>query len=430
MIRFADYKPHIGQKVFHHAINNLYQFVAMVCGIRGGKTYGGAREAGAQAWNSRFGPPAAYCIIAPTYNMLDRTTWAEFSAAMQPLILTNNSSKKIIVLRNGNLVYGFSAEDPDRIRNVTATGFWVDEARECKDFARLWKVLLGRVLSTGGKGIVTTSPNSYDDIHDIFVANRKAQYGFVHFGTRENTYLSATAIDELAGLYDEKFMQQELLGRFVIFEGAVYYTFDRTKNAGDFAFRVANYDPLKPLLLCCDFNVDPMAWMVAQYGVNESGLKSVFFIDEIFIKNSNTVQCCQEFKQRFPSHSAGIHLFGDATGKARHTESNVTNWMIIQEELGRYGVQKFVPTKNPAERDRVNAMNSMICNSKGDRRIFAHPERCKHFIRDCEQVSYKEGTTQIEKTKSLELTHASDAGGYMVEHEFSLNKGIIEGLKI
>lgn len=430
-IILKNYKPHIGQQALHYAINKCYRYVAMICGVRGGKTHAGAREAGKQAWNSYHGAPAAYCIIAPNYNMLDRTTWAEFSIAMSPFILSNNSSKKIITLRNGKLVYGFSAEEPDKIRNVTASGFWIDEARECKDFSRLWKVMLGRVLSTGGKGIVTTSPNSYDAIHDIFVANRKPQYGLVRFTTYQNTYLDPAAIDELAELYDEKFMQQEIRGEFVIFEGAVYYTFNRQHNAGDLAFRLAQYNPSKPLCLCCDFNVDPMAWIIAQEGINEqTNLREVYFIDEIFIRNSNTVECCNEFKARYPNHRKGLLLYGDATGEAQTTNSNVTNWKIIKDELKDYGITSHIRDKNPAERDRINSVNAMICNSKGARRVFVNPNRCKNLIRDCEQVSFKEGSVQIDKKKDLQLTHISDAAGYYIEKEFGLNKGRIAGLRI
>jgi len=82
MIQLKKYKPHDGQQAFHYAIEKLYRFVAMVCGIRGGKTYSGAREASKQAWNSKSDETASYGIIAPTYNMLDRTTWQELS--MQP----------------------------------------------------------------------------------------------------------------------------------------------------------------------------------------------------------------------------------------------------------------------------------------------------------------------------------------------------------
>ena len=430
MIQLKQYYPHAGQKAFHYAIDKMYRYLAMVCGIRGGKTFAGAREASKQSWNSKADETAVYGIIAPTYNMLDRTTWKEFKVAARPLIAECQDSKKTLMLKNGRVVYGFSAEKPDRIRNVTLCGFWVDEARECKDFRGLWDILLGRVLSTGGKGIVTTSPNGYDDIHDLFVSNRRSNYGLLRFATRINKYIAGSAIDELAGQYDEKFMQQELLGEFVIFAGQVYYTFNRKFSAGDLAFKVANYDPKIPLCLCCDFNVDPMAWVIAQIKERSDNLKEINVIDEIFLKNSNTEQCCKEFISRYPNHNTGVILYGDATGKNRSTTSNITNWKIIENELSRYGVTKKVPSANPAERDRINAVNSKICNSKGQRFVQIHPDKCKHLIRDLEQVPYKEGSVQINKDKDKMLTHPSDAFGYMIEKEFSLKRGEITGLRI
>ena len=424
------YQPHEGQIAFHNAIQNMWRFVAMICGIRGGKTFAGARESTKQSWNYTGDRSAVYGIIAPTFNMLDRTTWREFRHAARPLIAKDVDSKKIITLKNGVEVYGFSAEHCDRIRNVTLFGFWVDEARECKDFASLWDILLGRVLSTKGKGIVTTSPNSFDDVHKVFIENKQNDYGTVRFSTYENTTIPKEAIDELASKYDKRFMQQELMGDFVIFEGAVYYTFNRIYNAGDLAFKMAQYNPNLPLNLCADFNVNPMVWVLIQFGINQqTKLKNIYVVDEIFLKNSNTIEACNEFKARYPNHNQGVVLYGDETGHARSTTSNITNWKIIENELSRYGISKRVPTKNPAERDRINAVNGIICNSKNERRVFVNPN-CKNLIRDFEQVSYKEGSVQIDKTKDLSLTHASDAFGYMAEIEFSLNRGKIEGLKI
>lgn len=426
-VSLTNYKPHDAQIMFHYAVDFLYQFTLLVAGIRGGKTYAGARQATKEAWNAKG--KGVYGIVAPTYNMLDRTTWVEFKEAARPFIASENDSKKIIILKNGRAVHGHSAENPDRIRNETFIGFWGDECREFKDFRKVWKILLGRVLSTKGKGFGTTSPNSYDDIHEIFIENRKPGYGVVKFPTYANTYLDKAAIDTLAGDYDQKFAEQELGGEFVIFDGAVYYTFKRKENAGDLAFKVCQYDPNKPIGICADFNVDPMAWPLMQMHTRANGLKEARFIDEIYLRNSNTPEACQIFKDRFPSHKAGLVLYGDATGQARHSSSNVTNWKIIQNELGRYGITMRVPSKNPAERDRVNAMNGLICNTKGDRRLLVHP-KCKNLIRDLEQVSFKEGTTQIDKTKDFSLTHASDAAGYMCEREFSLNKSRLEILKI
>ncbi len=243
-----------------------------------------------------------------------------------------------------------------------------------------------------------------------------------------HTYHLKEAIDELAENYDKKFADQELLGKIVSFEGSVYYAFDRRENAGNYAFQVAQYNPNSPIMFCADFNVDPMAGVLCQYGINSKGLAEIYVIDEIYLRNSNTVEVCNEFKQRYPNHASGLVLYGDATGNARSTNSNVTNWKIIQQELSHYQPTTRVPTKNPAEKDRVNSVNAMLCNSKGDRRVFVNPN-CKNLIRDLEQVSYKQGSVQIDKTKDLKLTHPSDAFGYYVSKEFGLNKGRIEGLK-
>lgn len=426
MIDIKKYIPHEAQLAFHTAMN-WYRYVALISGIRAGKTYGGAREAVHQAWNCKA--KGVYGIIAPTYNMLDKTTWMEFKEAARPFIANENDSKKIITLKNGRIIHGHSAERPDRIRNETFTGFWVDEARECKNFRMLWDVLQGRVLSTQGKGFITTSPNSYDDIHEIFISQRNKDYGVVRFPTYANIYLNKEGIDALAANYDSKFAAQEIQGEFVIFQGAVYYTFNRKDCAGDYAFKVAVYNPRLPISLCADFNIDPMAWVIAQTHTTSDGLKEIRVIDEIYIKNCNTEQACQEFKNRFPNHNAGIYLYGDATGKARHTSSNVTNWKIIENELSRYGITKRIPSSNPAERDRINAVNGMICNSKGVRKVQVNP-KCKHLIRDLEQVSFKEGTTQIDKGKDFSLTHSSDAFGYMIERDYSLNKQRYDMLKI
>ncbi len=86
-MKLKGYKPHEGQQAFHHAIRNLWRFVALISGIRAGKTYAGARESGRMSWNDKSPENAVFGIIAPTFNMLDRTTWEEFRLANKSLIL-------------------------------------------------------------------------------------------------------------------------------------------------------------------------------------------------------------------------------------------------------------------------------------------------------------------------------------------------------
>jgi hypothetical protein len=304
----------------------------------------------------------------------------------------------------------------------------LDEGRECKE--GIWDILLGRVLSTDGRGILTTSPNSFDWIYDVFVESNDEDYGLIRFDTYTNSYLKKKSIDALKRKYDPKFADQELGGKFVVFDGAVYYTFDRRYNAGDLAFKVCNYDPSTRIDMMWDFNVDPMCLVLGQTGINEtSGLPEVRIIEEIRIPQGNTEFACKEFIRMFPNHTAGLTLYGDATGKARSANSNVTNWQIIENLLEPYGIINEVPKKNPSERDRINSVNGMMCNTKGERHIQIHP-KCKYTIRDFEQVMYKEGTTQIDKKKDARMTHLSDGVGYRVDRDFSINKGIITGIPV
>ena len=67
---------------------------------------------------------------------------------------------------------------------------------------------------------------------------------------------------------------------------------------------------------------------------------------------------------------------------------------------------------------------TMLCNSQGMRRLFIDP-RCRRLRRDFERVVWKadsHGNLSAQLDKSdLELTHTSDALGYLVEREFGLH---------
>ena len=82
-------------------------------------------------------------------------------------------------------------------------------------------------------------------------------------------------------------------------------------------------------------------------------------------------------------------------------------------------------SSNPAVRDRVNAVNGMLCNNQGQRRLMVDA-RCQQLIRDLERVSWKADShdnllPQLDKTNPG-LTHVSDALGYLLEAECGLRQ--------
>jgi hypothetical protein len=165
-----------------------------------------------------------------------------------------------------------------------------------------------------------------------------------------------------------------------------------------------------PLELACDFNVDPMAWIVGQSPCDE-----IWALDEIGIPGGATTQdACNEFVRRYPFPRLDVAVYGDASGTARKTSASLTDYQIIHQILGSYyrSVRMCVPRANPAVQDRVNAFNALMAPLAGNPRYFVHP-RCVGLIEDLARVSWRPGTRDLDK-RDKSRTHYTDADGYRV----------------
>jgi hypothetical protein len=214
--------------------------------------------------------------------------------------------------------------------------------------------------------------------------------------------------ERLKNSYDERFFQQEALGEYLnLSAGRVYYAFDRTKH-----LQRLEADGSRPLLWALDFNVNPMCSIVAQ----KIGDR-VVVLDEIVLGRASTEDACREFERRFGHHRAGLEVYGDASG-ARMQTAGSTDYAIITEFLRRNGYSHVfrVPRANPAVRDRITTVNSMLESADGRVRLLIHP-RCKELVRDFEQVSYQANTMMIDKASDPKRTHLSDALGYLLWQE-------------
>jgi len=164
----------------------------------------------------------------------------------------------------------------------------------------------------------------------------------------------------------------------------------------------------------------------------DRSLSVVRVLDEIILPNSNTEEACRVFQERTApwiarQNSVELRIYGDAAGGARSTAGK-SDYQIIREFFRRatqYRASYHVPQANPAVRDRINAMNSKLCNSLGIVGLLVDP-KCKRLVKDLEQVAWKADsngrmTGEIDKSNA-ELTHVSDALGYLIEREFGLRE--------
>jgi hypothetical protein len=188
--------------------------------------------------------------------------------------------------------------------------------------------------------------------------------------------------------------------------GCIFYAFDSVLNVREVAYR-----PDLPLIVGSDFNVDPMAWVVAQ---EVNGCLNV--LDELFIRNTNTRETLDTLYNKYgKSHQAGFRFYGDASGAARKTSASTSDYIQIRNDRRFYGARVYYPTKNPRIKDRFAACNAMFCNAADERRTFIHP-RCKHLIDDLGDRNYKEGSSEPDDYN--DLGHMTDALGYIIHHKW------------
>ncbi len=163
--------------------------------------------------------------------------------------------------------------------------------------------------------------------------------------------------------------------------------------------------------LSCDFNVDPMAWIIGQHHGGEA-----WAVDEISLEGgSTTVDACNEFIRRYPDAKLHIAVYGDASGTARKTSATQTDYQIIQSILGSYYQQLriCVPKSNPPVMDRVNAYNAMLKPADGSTPRYYISDKCVGLATDLARVSFKPGSRELDK-RNKKLTHYTDADGYRV----------------
>jgi hypothetical protein len=134
-----------------------------------------------------------------------------------------------------------------------------------------------------------------------------------------------------------------------------------------------------------------------------------------------------EMERSLQPRPLNMYVYGDASGGQHHTSASDTDWQIIKSCLGRHNDRYHagfrVPRANPRVKDRVNCLNAMLHNHAGERRLLIDP-KCKHLIRDLEQVSWKvdpHGNSLADLDKSDPMrNHVSDALGYVVVREFPM----------
>ena len=139
-------------------------------------------------------------------------------------------------------------------------------------------------------------------------------------------------------------------------------------------------------------------------------------VDEIKIFGSNTDELVDEIKTRFPQRS--ITVFPDPAGAARKTSAGGRTDHTI---LRAAGFRVLAPHSHNAVRDGINAVNAKLRSSTGVTSLYIDP-RCKYITECLEKHTYKEGTSQPDKSGGWD--HMTDALRYMVDYLYPIRQPV------
>ena len=402
------------------------KFRAFVAGFGSGKTWVGCSSLCDKSWEF---PKVPLGYFAPTYPQIRDIffpTIDEVAFDWGLKAKTYESNKEV------DLYYGSqyrstiicrSMEKPQTIVGFKIGHALIDEldVMPMVKAQQAWRKIIAR-MRYKKEGLVNgidvaTTPEGFKFTYEQFVkeanssASKKALYGMIQASTYDNEKnLPDDYISSLRESYPPQLIEAYLRGQFVnLSSGAVYPDFDRKLNHTD-----AEIEKGEPLLIGMDFNVLKMA---AAVYVIRGGIPMM--LDEI-VGARDTPTMAQLIKEKFPWNS--IIIFPDAAGQATSSKNSSESDHQI---LRTFGFKLEVNGTNPAIKDRINAVNSVICNSEGKRTLLVNTNKCPRATEALEQQVYDDFGMPDKKSG---LDHISDALGYFIVKRFAIKRPIAKSL--
>jgi hypothetical protein len=342
--------------------------------------------------------------------MAKNIVWRKLKNRLQDLnwVQKHNETELTLYLKNGSTISLKGADNYDSLRGVGLDFIVLDEFADIDPEA--WFETLRPTLSDkGGKALFIGTPKGIGNwSYELFQnnlddANTWSSYQFT---TIDGGNVPADEIAQAQRDLDERTYRQEYLATFETFTGRIYYAFDRSKNVID---SQPTAKDLEVIYIGMDFNIDPMSAVVAIRKNND-----LCIIDEIRLFSSNTAEIVEEIKSRY--RSSKVWVYPDPASRQRKTSAGgVTDLTILQNA----GFVVKAPNAHTPVRDRINAVNSRLCDSTGQRHLFV-TKNCKYTIEALERHVYKEGSTQPDKDSGYD--HMSDALGYLVDYLFPIRR--------
>ncbi len=375
------------------------RFRVLVSGRRFGKTYLCITEMMKYA----TGINKKIWYVAPTFKMAKEIVWSKLKEMLSEFNWIediNESNMTITIKKTGSKISLKGCDAYDSLRGVGLDFLILDEFADIDEKA--WtEVLRASVSDTQGDVLMCGSPKGYGNwSYRMYLKgqDKDKEWDSFQFTTLDGGMVTKDEIEQAKQDIDIRTFRQEFEGTFENYAGSVYYNFHPVESVVD-----KQIDWTKPLHIGMDFNVDPMSACVGQIEKDK-----IFFLDEVVIYSSNTDEMVEEIRNRYGT-KIPIFIYPDPASRQRKTSAGgKTDLSILQNA----GFKVKCKLKHPAVRDRINAVNSKLKDSNGNRHIFVS-KTCKTIVKGLQRQIYKENTNIPDKEDGFD--HMNDAIGYMVD---------------
>lgn len=412
-----------------------YNFILFGGAMGGGKTFWGLS---ALLIMCQIFPGSRWCVIREDMEKIRTTTIPSFKKLNASGRLKESPYE--YTHPNGSVIL-FKGENYDNdkdlqwLKGLEVNGFLFEEINECQE-ATL-DLAFGRAgrweCTPRPKPIILATCNPTTNwvkkrVYDRWEAgDLPASWCYIQSKVTDNPHLTEAYLENLKNM--PRFQYEVFVeGNWNInlkTGGEFYKCFEL-----DVHIQHKDYDPNLPLHISWDDNVNPYLPVSILQIRLENGRKKVYCIDEIAGETpNNTIKSvCREFRRRYPSHMAGLFVYGDATANKDDTklEKGYNFYRLVMDELIDYRPQNRVLNSNPSVAMRGMFINTVLEKNEGGIEFYVSP-KCKHTIQDLTNIKEAaDGTKNKEmvtdpktKVRYQRLGHFSDTIDYVLVSAFA-----------
>lgn len=363
-----------------------------------------------------------YFLGAPTYSQAKAIFWPDMKKYTSFFQKSKSETDLTIELVNGSIIKVLGLDKPERVEGTPWNGCLITETGNVKETA--WSEHIRPVLSdTMGFAMLDGVPegrNWYYEkalyacggaipdtvpFHGAFAESVVDDDSWAYYHWFSSDVLNASEIAAAKRELDERTFRQEYEGSFESYEGLAYWAFSPHNISS--AVRYNNTDVVH---IGMDFNVDPMTAVFCHVLNN-----NIEQFDEAYLRHANTYEMVEHIKSKYAITNCIV--YPDSTGRAERSNATESDIAILR----RAGFKVRARSQNPQQRDRLNAVNSMLLTTTKTVRYKVHPD-CRCTINDFNRVEcLPDGRLNKDQEKEG-LVHTTDGLGYLISYLFPVRK--------